>query len=219
MTKKEKVKKPIYKKWWVWVIAILVVYAVLSGGEEEAKEKAATGVKEEQPKEEKKEEAKEEKKEEPKDTANVNQEAFKSYASNITGGTFIKSISVTDNKGYVEYYGSFDEYKQANPNTNLTETDYKAYFETGDAVEKILVSENVRLLRQFHELTATSMILPYGGKTYSIDLDRKGVNEYLGFKVEELSTGDGSWNKKFNEPIVYNDANRKKFFDKFVQVK
>ncbi|KOO42687.1 hypothetical protein AMD01_16200 [Priestia koreensis] len=210
MAKKENVNKPFYKKWWVWVIAAIVLFPIVGGGgEEETTEKATTDVKEEQPKEEKKEELKA-----------VDQEAFKSYASNITGGTFIKNISVTDNKGLVEYYGSFEEYKQANPNSNLTETDYKGYFETGDAIEKILVSENTRLLRQFPELTATSMALPYGGKTYSIDLERKEVNEYLGFKVEELTPGaDGSWNKDFNDPIVYDDANRKKFFGKFVEVK
>ncbi len=33
---KEKIKKPFYKKIWVWVLAIIVVIAIASGGEEEA---------------------------------------------------------------------------------------------------------------------------------------------------------------------------------------
>lgn len=109
--------------------------------------------------------------------------------------------------------------KQANPDSPLTEDDYKGYFDTGDAIEKILVGENVRLLRQFPDLTATSMVLPYGGQTYSIDLDRQAVNEYLGFKVEELSLEDKSWHEKFSNPYIYDDTNRKQFFDKFVEVK
>ena len=63
------------------------------------------------------------------------------------------------------------------------------------------------------------MVLPYGGKTYSIDLDRKEVNDYLGFKVEELSIEDKSWHEKFSNPILYDEGKRKEFFDKFVEVK
>jgi hypothetical protein len=33
--KKIKVKKPFYKKWWVWVIAIIVIVNIASGGDEE----------------------------------------------------------------------------------------------------------------------------------------------------------------------------------------
>lgn len=28
----EKVKKPIYKKWWFWVIIVVVVFAIAAGG-------------------------------------------------------------------------------------------------------------------------------------------------------------------------------------------
>lgn len=31
---KEKVKKPFYKKWWVWLIAVIIIGAATSGGEE-----------------------------------------------------------------------------------------------------------------------------------------------------------------------------------------
>lgn len=197
MAKKEKAKKPFYKKWWVWVLAVIILFVIFGGGEDESEVAEQS---------------------EQETVKAVSQEEFESYASNITGKTFIKSISVTDNKGNIEFYSSFEEYKTDNPDSQLSEEDYKEYFETGDAVEKILVKENVRILRQFPNLTSTSMILPYNGKIYSIDLNREEVNEYLGFKVEELSTSDGSWNEKFNDPIVYDDTNRKKFFDKFVKV-
>ena len=183
MGKKEKVKKPFYKKWWVWVIAVIIVFAIFGGGEDTT---------------ETKEEVKEE-----ENAKTVDQEAFKAYAQNIMGRTFINAISVTENKGLIEFFGSYDEFKQVKPESPLTEEEYKGYFETGDAIEKILVGENVRLLRQFPDLVSTSMVLPYGGKTYSIDLDRKEVNDYLGFKVEELSIEDKSWHEKFSNPILY----------------
>lgn len=201
---KEKVKKTFYKKWWVWLIAIIIVIAIAScGGGEEKNTKTAKPTKTEQPNQSKQ----------------VDQAAFKAYASNIKGAAFVKTISVTDNKGYIEYFGSYDEFIKAKPESLLKKEDYNSYFDTGDAIEKILVGENVRLLRQFPDLTSTSMVLPYGGKTYSIDLDHIAVTDYLGFKVEDLKVDDGSWNKKFSDPYIYNDANRKQFFDKFVQVK
>ncbi|MFD9626215.1 DUF4352 domain-containing protein [Peribacillus muralis] len=61
--KKIKVKKPFYKKWWVWVIAIIIIANIASGGDEEAadtaKETKATETTA-SPKEEKKTEPKKE---------------------------------------------------------------------------------------------------------------------------------------------------------------
>lgn len=201
MEKKDKVKKPIYKKWWAWLVVIIVIIAACSDTEEEK-------------------EADKKKADKPEETVVfVGQEDFEAYAKNITGGSFIKSITVSDNKGSIEYFGNYEEYKAAKPESNVGEEIYTEYFETGDAISKILVSENVRLLRQFPDLTSTSMVLRYDGKTYSIDLDRAAANEYLGFKIEELSATDGSWQSKFVDPVVYDEASRQKFFDKFVTVK
>lgn len=36
MSKQEKVKKPFYKKWWVWLLAIVVIGVAANGGDEEA---------------------------------------------------------------------------------------------------------------------------------------------------------------------------------------
>jgi hypothetical protein len=68
---KEKVKKPFYKKWWVWLLAVIVVGSIATGGEEESAEPAATEPVAQETKSEstsaKPEETKEEKKkEEPK---------------------------------------------------------------------------------------------------------------------------------------------------------
>ena len=49
-------------------------------------------------------------------------------------------------------------------------------------------------------------------------LNLQEVNEYLGFKVEELSTSDNSWVEKFVNPIVYVDSERQEFIGTFVKV-
>ncbi|MGE7183548.1 DUF4352 domain-containing protein [Peribacillus sp. NPDC006672] len=35
MSKEKKAKKPIYKRWWFWVLAIIVVISIANGGEDE----------------------------------------------------------------------------------------------------------------------------------------------------------------------------------------
>lgn len=41
--RKERTRKPLYKRWWVWLFAIVIIGAALSGGEEDGKEAAADG--------------------------------------------------------------------------------------------------------------------------------------------------------------------------------
>ncbi|WP_025783329.1 DUF4352 domain-containing protein [Sporosarcina sp. D27] len=67
MTNKQsnaKAKKPFYKKWWVWILAIIVVIAVSTSGDDEAKISDTNPVKEQPAKAETPEKAKPEKKEE-----------------------------------------------------------------------------------------------------------------------------------------------------------
>lgn len=56
---KEKIKKPFYKKWWVWLVAIIVIFAIAGGGEDSATE-VSTGSQENATKETKKSEPKKE---------------------------------------------------------------------------------------------------------------------------------------------------------------
>lgn len=65
---KERIKKPFYKKWWVWLIAVIVVIGATSGGEEDGTETAST-----EPKQEVKTETKAEPKKEEKKVAGFNE--------------------------------------------------------------------------------------------------------------------------------------------------
>ncbi|HHB1976329.1 TPA: hypothetical protein ACOQ44_005647, partial [Bacillus cereus] len=146
------------------------------------------------------------------------QKTFVSYAKNIKGGNFIKDMKVNNNEAEIIFHDSFESYKSANPANSNTEEQYKQYFSTGDAIEKMFVSEPARLLRQFPDLSTVKMTLPFDGKTYITNLDRKSLNSYLGFKIEDLKVEDQSWNKKFNNAYVYDKAKRKDLFNKFVTV-
>ncbi|MFF2340394.1 hypothetical protein [Bacillus mycoides] len=150
--------------------------------------------------------------------AEEKQKEFTSYAQNIRGGNFIKDMKLNNKEAEITFHDSFASYKSAKADSNVTEELYKQYFSTGDAIEKMFVSEPARLLRQFPDLNAVKMTLPFEGKIYNINLDRKSLNSHLGFKIEDLKVEDKSWVKKFNDPYVYNKAKRKEFFTKFVVV-
>ncbi len=150
--------------------------------------------------------------------AEEKQKEFVSYAKNIRGGNFIKDMKLNNNEAEITFHDSFASYKSANPTSSNTEDQYKQYFSTGDAIEKMFVSEPARLLRQFPDLNVVKMTLPFEGKTYNINLDRKSLNSHLGFKIEDLKVEDKSWVKKFNDPYVYDKTKRKAFFTQFVVV-
>lgn len=146
------------------------------------------------------------------------QKEFISYAQNIRVGNFIKDVKLNNKEAEITFYDSFTSYKSTKPDSNVTEEQYKQYFSTGDAIEKMFVSEPARLLRQFPDLNTVKMTLPFDGKTYTTSLDRNSLNTYLGFKIEDLKVEDKSWVKKFNDPYVYDKTTRKAFFNKFITV-
>lgn len=63
---KEKVKRPFYKKWWVWLLAIIVVVAIAGMGNEEDVDKEAISAEASDEKDTKNDKKKEKKKDEKK---------------------------------------------------------------------------------------------------------------------------------------------------------
>ncbi|PFD67314.1 hypothetical protein [Bacillus cereus] len=163
-------------------------------------------------------EAEEKKLAEEQKKAEEKQKEFTSYAQNIRGGSFIKDMKLNNKDVEITFHDSFASYKSAKPDSNVTEEQYKQYFSTGDAIEKMFVSEPARLLRQFPDLNTVKMTLPFDGKTYSASLERTSLNSYLGFKIEDLKVEDQSWSKKFNNQYVYNKSKRTEFFNHFVTI-
>ncbi|WP_088265576.1 hypothetical protein [Bacillus mycoides] len=229
-------KKPNTKKYFkvtgiafiLSIISLIVVNMNMTPQEKQeilAKQKAEDKLKaeekqkaKEQKEAEEKQKAEEKKLAEEQKKAEEKQKEFTSYAQNIRGGNFIKDMKLNNKEAEITFHDSFASYKSAKPDSNVTEELYKQYFSTGDAIEKMFVSEPARLLKQFPDLNTVKMTLPFNGKTYSTSLDRNSLNSYLGFKIEDLKVEDKSWVKKFNDPYVYDKAKRKAFFTKFVTV-
>lgn len=88
MAEKVKMKKPFYKKWWVWVIAVIVAIAIAGGGDEDTKEQASTepADTETSANDTSKEETKEEPKEEEKKAFGIGEEvAVENLAYTVNG--------------------------------------------------------------------------------------------------------------------------------------
>ncbi|MEM4994937.1 excalibur calcium-binding domain-containing protein [Priestia sp. SB1] len=153
-----------------------------------------------------------------KETPTVDEKQFNMYAGSLTGGTFITTTELKDeNKAIVKYADSFADYKKENPNSKVTEDSYKNYFGTGEAIQKIMVGEPARLLKQFEGLESVSLTLPFEGKVYTTDVTREELNKYLGFKIESLGEDSAKWRSKFSDEYIYNEGKRQEMYNEFVK--
>lgn len=147
---------------------------------------------------------------------------FSKYAQDIKGGPFVKSAEIIGNEAKVIYYSDaeFEDYKKANPKSIVTKEQMIGYWNSGDAINKNLMSEPVRLLREFSWLTKVSMTLTLQGKTYTVEMDRATVSDYFGIDLEEINADRSFelWNQKFVDPFVYTKEERSKFVNKFIKV-
>jgi hypothetical protein len=127
-------------------------------------------------------------------------EKFEELALRTNGGSFIKNTNLEDgNKGTINFY-TFEELKKDRPDANITKENYKMYFDTGDGLEKILFKAPAYLFDKLPALDQLSVTLPYEGKTYSYDIKREEINDYIG--ADETD-----------------DELRRQFMDAFVEIK
>jgi hypothetical protein len=125
---------------------------------------------------------------------------FTTYSSALSGKTFMKEATVSGDKGAIAFYKDFSEYKTANPNSKLTENDYNLYFSTGDGLEKTLFEATSYLFKKIPEMNELSVLLSFEGKTYSYDVKKEKIKNYIGKDKSD-------------------DTLRQEFMKKFVKVK
>ncbi|CAH1190264.1 hypothetical protein PAECIP111893_00250 [Paenibacillus plantiphilus] len=146
--------------------------------------------------------------------------AVEAYSKNLKGNTFIKERLIEDNSITISYFGDFDSYKKENPKSNIDEARYSTYFDTGDAINKILMEESTRLFKEFEGMNQVKISIPFEGKTYSIDIDRTTAEEY--FKVDFKEIGSDDSNEKWRTEVsnkYFTKDYRADFVTKFVTIK
>lgn len=142
------------------------------------------------------------------------------YLSVFTSKSFIKSAiyDETNQNLFLNYYNSYEEYKNSDVNFIHPEERYEYYFGTGSKIEKIIALESPRLLREFPFLKSISVSLTFKGELYSATIYRDKLNELIGFNIEDTSVEDGTWKDKFVDVYGYGKKNekRKELFEQFL---
>ena len=137
-------------------------------------------------------------------------------ASRLRGGTFIENVSLNKGKAVISYIAGYGAYKEFKPQSNLTQEDYEGYWESGDAIQKALIDGSVRIMKKLDYIDQVNIVLPFKEKTYSIDVAKPELEEYLRSDFSEIIE---KWDEKFSDPFVYTDKGRQMFFNRFGKVK
>jgi hypothetical protein len=133
------------------------------------------------------------------------------YIVNVAGFPFMKQISI-GNFITIKYFDSFEEFDIQVVEKKFTEKDYNEYFGTGDQIKKIMVGESARLLRQFPDVAGVTIAI----QGEEVHVSRVGLNEALGFKIENLSVENGTWVSGFVKPYLYNEEQREMLYNRFL---
>ena len=129
------------------------------------------------------------------------------YLEILFGSPFIKDKKIADYFVEVTYFNTYEEFKTHKPDTLIDKNMFDNYFETGDKIVKLLITEPIRILRQFPNIDRVGFNI----RDYHFMVDRNILNNFLGLKIEELSISDGSW-VEFVNSFTYNKDQRPVLF-------
>jgi hypothetical protein len=133
-------------------------------------------------------------------------------ASRLRGGGSIKKAELQNKTALIEYVANFEEYKELQPQSQVTQEHFESYWSSGDAVLKTIIDGGVRLMRKLDFINKVKITLPYKNSIYSIDLDKNEVEKFLGFNFEEIQN---DWDNTFSDKFVYTREGREEFFHRF----
>ncbi len=149
-------------------------------------------------------------------TQTLDKEAVLTYTSILRGSNFIKEVNVGKNTISITFFSSFKQYQAVNPQSEVTKNNYQDYFSTGDAINKILMEESTRLLKEFPAANLIKMTLPFDDKVYSVELTKEAAEKfYNGIDFSTLKSSNG-WSAISNN--YFNDTDRQHFVDRFIKV-
>ncbi|MCA9441777.1 MAG: hypothetical protein KC964_13285, partial [Candidatus Omnitrophica bacterium] len=147
------------------------------------------------------------------------EEAFRSYVAQLKGGSFIGEVEIDSNVATIQYYASFAEYMNANPQSGLTAEQFRNYWDSGDAVEKALMENSIRLFKEFPVLNEVNIFLPYQEEVFLVSLPKSQAESFLGVDFQRLH--EDRTNERWRQEVsnkYFNPEDRKRFIELFVTV-
>ncbi|PIE92720.1 hypothetical protein CO726_25065 [Bacillus fungorum] len=136
--------------------------------------------------------------------------SIEEYLNVLTGSTFIKIAEVHGNQVVLETYSSYDEYKINNSDSLITENSYEIYYSTGDAIEKILAGEPVRILRSYPQINEVLYTIRFREVSYTINITRDALDEFLGFNIIDLNGSKELWRNRYVNVYLSGLKNKKR---------
>ena len=143
-------------------------------------------------------------------TGPINQ--LKIEASRLRAGSFVKDVLLDGKKAIIVYVKDYNEYKEKNPQSIITESEFSSYWESGNAIEKALIDGSVRIMKKLEFVQEVQIILPFKDKKYSINVSKIELEKFVGTDFNSMKE---NWDKTFSNPYVYEKDGREKFFERF----
>lgn len=133
-------------------------------------------------------------------------------ASRLRAGGSVKEVTIKEGKATITYVKNQKEYKELNPNSSLSEADRDSYWDSEKTIKKALIDGPTRIMMKLDFINEVEINLPIKGVNYSIKVNKAELEKYTKTDFESIKE---DYDGKFNNPYVYNEDGRNKFFTKF----
>jgi uncharacterized protein YcfL len=120
-------------------------------------------------------------------------------------GSYLKSAMVEGNKITIRY--EYSKNKQQDVE----------YFETGDKINKVLMEDPFRVIRNYSNINQIHEEIANESQTYYEDITKEQLENFLGFKMNTIKNND-EWVSKVSNPI-FTKQNRQSFINQYIKVK
>lgn len=151
---------------------------------------------------------------------------FEEYVKNIHGNTFMKDGTLKDGVVTIRYYSDYQEYKKANPKSNVDAQTFSTYWSGSQNTQKRLeinltkgFTESLRLVRLYPEIKKVDIEIPVRSYTYKFEATTEEIEQFFNADLDALRKAYQKGNASLSEyidPVILKDSKRKEFLDTFV---
>lgn len=147
-------------------------------------------------------------------------EIFLVAVNKIKAFKFMKQIRYVNQQGTLIFYKDYKEYVKHNEmHLDYTEEELLQYFKNEEQLDKILVTEPVRLLMKLSFLQKITLEIYTENRSMTLMIDRDEVEDYLDIDLEEMNIDKEIWRDSFQGMHVFDAKGREAFLDKFTKRK
>ena len=147
-----------------------------------------------------------------KEVANIDQYKLTNFCTGLRNGAFMKGVVFKQGVIFMQFVKDYKEYKQFYPGPGASEKEYGYAFEKMSEIEKMMSEIPFKLLKKFPQAKAIRLVLPFKGKTYTVDMNRETIEKFTGTTFDQIAD-------IFVKRYVTSEKERKEYFKKFVKVK